>query len=415
MILPASTPRNLMAGVLACIAAATWAAEPLQPTAGLPLTAALSAEATPAIPLTAALEGEVLPLRSERRLMAQAQPAAAAPKSSTASDKASASVPLASIKADQKGEFVQVEGTPSNYKASGNPRAPHSFQLKDSAGTTLRVAIWDDVFSGLPADTVAAIRDGAGTLKMRAKVNVFKEQVELHPGAGDVTVAGSGSAPKAAAPAVAKAPVSADGSVAPGSITKADMGKVVTVKARVESARKPTTERAPFVLKLSGESGGGSIDLVFWTDTQKAIPTENQAEPGDMVTVKGKVSEHRGSLQLQLESPADLKVTERGGAGKSSQSPQSAAPAKSVTVAEMGKQPAGTRIQVEATIVESTPVTLGHRLTVADPKSPTEKGTVLFYDSALRPDHRPEAGKTLTLSGSIAALDNGDPVLVVAP
>jgi hypothetical protein len=275
------------------------------------------------------------------------------------------------------------------------------------------VAVWDDVFSKIPEGTRAAIVQGDADVTMTAKVAVFRGQVELHLGAAsDVQVAG---APAVAAPAPAVA--SATGALAPGQITIGDKGKNVTVRAKVESARRPASERAPFVLRLVGEPGAiaGGIDLVFWEDTQKAIPAEHQAEPGDLVEVKGTVGEYRGTLQLRLNDPAGLKVLKKGTAegrgGGTSKAPSEPTP---IALQDLGKHlNTPERVRVQGRVVAVEPVTYGNKVTLADLTSDGVRAMALYYDSALKPGQKPEVGASLTLDGTVMALSSGDPVLVV--
>jgi DNA/RNA endonuclease YhcR with UshA esterase domain len=365
-----------------------------------------------AIPLTAALDGTLPTGLLAQATTAKPVPAAASiPTPSTPTP-----VAIASLTETRKGEKITVTGTPSSYRASNNPRAPHSFQLRDAAGSAIRVAVWDDVYSKLSPAVTQAISQGQGQLELQTEVAVFRNAVELHlKDAAAAKVAGAPApAPTQATSASAPAP---DGVLAPGQITRNDIGKTVPVKALVESARRPSTERAPFVLRLTGEPNGpaGSVDLVFWADTKEAIPADHQAEVGDLVEARGKVDEHRGALQLRLEGPATLKVLKRAGTGPaSSPKPSSSAPQPpTISVAELPAHVGKLPVSVQALVVSSEPIRFGTRLQVADPKNLSQTATVLFYDSALTPTLRPETGRTITLSGPVMSLATGDHALVV--
>lgn len=58
------------------------------------------------------------------------------------------------ITADHIGEFVTLYGTAAGYFLSREERAPHAFHVRDSAGQTIRVVAWPDIFENVKNKTM---------------------------------------------------------------------------------------------------------------------------------------------------------------------------------------------------------------------------------------------------------------------
>ncbi len=256
----------------------------------------------------------------------------------------------ADVTVARKGESVNLAGNVISVTASRSATAPTSFMLRDAAGQT-RVAVWPDVFAavvgreGLVAGAQVSVKGEIAVFKDRAEVHV-KDPAGLKIGAAPAAAAivAKAAAPVAAvvdkaATALTSAPLAAGGTIvtattvtanvaaaaiqavagapagaAPaagitplGAITAAQKGQTVTVRGTVLSARKPTTDTAPYVIKLQG-ADGGTLDMVFWKDTADQLKPAQQVNVGDQVQATGEVNEHRETLQLKLASPEGLKT-----------------------------------------------------------------------------------------------------------
>lgn len=105
-----------------------------------------------------------------------AGPVAAA---TTQAQPAAGAIAIASITKAQTGEFVTIEGTIADYRASRGERAPHSFFVKNGADT-MRVCIWPDVFEKIVGKEKLAAP--GGRVKLTAEVSEYNDKVELHLG-----------------------------------------------------------------------------------------------------------------------------------------------------------------------------------------------------------------------------------------
>ncbi len=90
----------------------------------------------------------------------------------------------------------------------------------------------------------------------------------------------------------------------PASVTTDSIGKTVTVTGSVVSSRPSWSERAPTTLVLQQEP---AVAVVYWQDIAnvaeagKGVPAK-----GTKISVRGKVQDWRGTLQIKPAHPDDL-------------------------------------------------------------------------------------------------------------
>lgn len=92
-----------------------------------------------------------------------------------------------------------------------------------------------------------------------------------------------------------------------GEITHEMIGQLVSVRGTVKQVvERPskTRERIYIVALADGEN---TIQLVYWADVAKKIPSDQAPAAEDRLRVIGKVSEYRGHLQVVLENADNLK------------------------------------------------------------------------------------------------------------
>ncbi len=336
---------------------------------------------------------------------------------------AQAPIKTSDVTQDKLGQIVTLKGTLKSFQASRSERAPNSFRLDDGAGT-IRVAIWPDVFERIPQKS--ALTEGA-MVQVKGKVAEFRGNLEIHVNnPNNVTVEGAASAPAPAAASApqqptatsASAPASA-GSVTPiAELTNEKLNQKFTIVGTVVSARRPSSERAPYVLKVKDASG--TIDVVFWQDFADKLSDAQKANEGDTVKVTGKLGEYRGSLQLRPESPSDLQtqksdptLQKTAPSASPSQSPQ--AGAVTAPAADFGSAPEGAVVEVAGKVVAVERLRLGQKITVTDGKT-TWVVLVWANASGLQPAiERVRGGEDVKLRARVHTVEGSKLLVVTSP
>lgn len=300
---------------------------------------------------------------------------------------ASFAATTADVKVDKAGSSVSLTGEVAQFSPSRSERAPNSITLRDTAGQ-VRVCVWPDVFAQVAGR--AGIVPGA-KVAVTGEIAEFRGAAEVHvkDAAGLKVLGADAAAPvaQAAAPAVAAAAPRA-GITPIAQLATAEKKKNYTIRGTVASARAPRTETAPFVIKV--QDAGAAVDLVFWKDTAEQLIPAQKVEVGDQVQVTGSLDEYRGTLQLRLEAPGNLKTQKSDPAlfqnatqttptaTMAPAAPQAgAADAKGLpTLAEAAVD---SRASVSGKVANVVPVRLGRRVEVVTPAGPTQ---VLVWDTA---------------------------------
>ncbi|MCX7626594.1 MAG: OB-fold nucleic acid binding domain-containing protein [Candidatus Sumerlaeaceae bacterium] len=335
----------------------------------------------------------------------------------------SSSLTTAQIAQDKVGQVVELQGTVKSFQPSRSERAPNSFKLEDSAGS-IRVAIWPDVFSKISQN--ASLRDGA-KVKVKGKVAEFRGALEIHVNSpSDVQIEG-GTTPAPAAsvspnpasgtqPVVTSAPPAA-GITPIAQISNDKIGQKFTIQGTVSSARRPSTERAPYILKVKDATG--SIDVVFWQDFANKLSEAQKPNEGDVVRVTGTLGEYRGSLQLKPQSPADIQTEKtnpelkKAAPSAGAQNPQ--AGATTAPAPDFSSAQEGTILEVSGKVVKVERSRLGQTLTINDGKQSWE---VIVWSTAsgLRPAiERVRGGEDVTLRAKVHIVDGKKILIVTSP
>ena len=226
---------------------------------------------------------------------------------------------LAAINTDMVDSSVEVEAT---IKSVTPPRegtkAPYRFELSDATGS-MTLVIWPDLYETIKSQSPLAAGD---VVHVSAKVSMYRDslQLQIHdatdvkvvtkavvekPASEPIPPAVTNSTPPAApsAPATPSQP-SAPGTTPVASITAAMVGKDVTILATITEVREPRSERAPYTVTLTQDTG--RIALVYWSDMQPQL--KDKIKTGNRVRVNGQVSDYRGALQLKIHTAADVAV-----------------------------------------------------------------------------------------------------------
>jgi DNA/RNA endonuclease YhcR with UshA esterase domain len=343
-------------------------------------------------------------------------------------------VQVSQVTKDKIDQSVKIAGSIESFQASRSDRAPNSFKVKDATGE-IRVCVWPDVFSQIAGHE--SIKNGA-KVNLTGKVAEFRGAVEIHVNsASDVQVEGAAATtaavaattaaatsavstqPAAVAAAPAAAAVAPAGGVTPiAQLTSDKMSQTFTIQGEVVSARKPSTDRAPYVLKIKDASG--SIDVVFWQDLADQLSDGQKVNQGDQVRITGKLNEFRGTPQLRVESSSDLKTPKTNpdlfqGQSATTTAPQPQAGVQRLPLSEIATAAVRQRVEISGSVGAVERMRLGQRVTLKDASGSV---TVLLWDTAqgLTPTvNKLKGGEKLTLRGTVDTVDSTKVIVVTQP
>ncbi|MGC8741766.1 MAG: exodeoxyribonuclease VII large subunit [Candidatus Sumerlaeaceae bacterium] len=332
----------------------------------------------------------------------------------------SSTLSVSAITQDKLGQVVELQGTVKGFQASRSDRAPNSFKLEDASGS-IRVAIWPDVFAKIA--NKQALTDGA-KVRVKGKVAEFRGALEIHVDSPTEIQIEGASAPSTAASSVqqpAQKPAKDSATAAPSGVTPIaqltndKVGQKFTIQGTVTSARRPSSERAPYILKLKDATG--SIDVVFWQNLADKLSDAQKPNEGDVVRVSGTLGEYRGNLQLKPDAPTDIQTQKSNPELKSevpSATTQQNAQAGAVTApaADFISAPEGAVVEVAGKVVRVERFRFGQTLTITDGKTLWQV-TVWANASGLQPSiERVRGGEDVSLRAHVYTVD-GKKVLVV--
>lgn len=353
-------------------------------------------------------------------------------------------IAVARVYDKERGEEVTLEGRVQEFRSSDRANVPNAFALRDESGS-IRVAIWPNVFNELPfreqVNDGAVVRVTGAVAEFRGKMEVHvrsADGIELVKGQGGGSGTTSGTAqtfPRAGqtddrtttGPRPRRdssdAPPVVNPGVAPIAVlTRERLNEVFTISGTLSSARRPSGDRTPFILRIVDPTG--AIDVVFWDDVAAQLPDSKKVESGDPVQVTGRLGEHRGNLQLRVNAPDDIKtpgsdpdlfqkVPSNDTATTLSASPRAAA--ELVDSGEVASRPVGRWIKVGGTVTSIEPLRLGRKVHVQT-ETTSPEAILLLWDTAegLKPEvHQLKTSSTLTVTGVVAEA-RGTRVVVVA-
>ena len=276
----------------------------------------------------------------------------------------------------QIGDTIVVAGVVDSFTPSRSQTAPASFHVRQ-AGEHVRIVIWPNTFQSV-----------ANWDKMAKGVEVTVEgKVAEYHGAREVHV-DDASAVKLELRPVSSGPAA----LSPiAGLTRDKIKQLFTVVGTVISARRPSTDTAPFVLKVA--DADVSIDVVFWMQTADQLTTDQKARKGDRIRVTGELGEHRGTLQLRVEDPNNIATQRshpelfRDTAETTSAAPAAAKPAPMARLADVQLAAAGERIRVDGEVRAIDSLQAGRRILLQDNSG---TATLLLWDTAhgLKPQVR---------------------------
>ena len=147
------------------------------------------------------------------------------------------------------------------------------------------------------------------------------------------------------------------------SITAAMVDTSVDIQGIIKAIHRPGEgSRAPFRVQIADDTG--SINLIIWQDSFEVVQTRTGLAVGDTISVRGKVSEFRGEVQVTLRDVENLQVVSKGsGTAPDASAPDSTAnrpepaptaaptpPAGTTPVASLDRSKMGQIFTVQATV-----------------------------------------------------------------
>lgn len=186
-------------------------------------------------------------------------------------------------------------------------KAPYIVYLKDESGTG-KLVIFQDIWATIP-DT--SILEPGNVLQIFGQADDYRgeRQVELRkanhvrraPGTAAPAPSAAGSAPAAAAGG-------GDGTykdIMIGDIGLNTIGQTVHVLGTVKKIDRPKADRVPYKVKLQDNTG--EVELVYWDDTAEELAPNDRPKVGKLIQVSGKVTEHKGKIQLRVDKKGLIK------------------------------------------------------------------------------------------------------------
>jgi DNA/RNA endonuclease YhcR with UshA esterase domain len=291
---------------------------------------------------------------------------------------------IASIQQADLDSTVDVQAT---VKSITRPRegskAPFRVNLTDATGS-INLIIWPDTYDVI--DNQYHLAEG-DVVHVNARVTEYRGERQMTlKSAGDLQVT-SKAAPASPSETTSSAntnqpPAISEIKATPlAQINTSMMGQEVVVQGKISEVREPQTERAPFIVTLA--EGDAQLPLVYWKDLQEQVGTKMRV--GNLIRVKATVGEHRGTLQIRLQNPANVEVV--------TSAPEESKKPEPPAAAATSKAPA----------VVSAPPVAAPAAPAAAPSAPSAPSSGKASASQINESW---VNRTVTISGQIVKSDN---------
>ena len=306
-------------------------------------------------------------------------------------------IPLSSIQQDKIGQTATVEGRILNVLPPRSEKAPYNLYLTDGSDTLL-VVIWEDVFKAISG--VDKLKPGAN-VRLTGTVNQYrgnlqftinKSQDMILPGENAQASESQIDKTKTSVPAQSLP----DGILSPGRIDRTHIGQEVVVQGRVKEYKPSWSETAPYSITLQDDSG--TLRVVYWSDVAKVLGSSWEARSGQILRIRGKVSEYKQNLQLRVSEAKDIVDAATSQTSGSESNPLI------IPVEELSQAYVGKYVRVTGTIEKITPAwmpTAPNTIILADDKA--RINVVYWADVAdvLKPEQKPQNGQTIQVEGKL--------------
>lgn len=239
-----------------------------------------------------------------------ATPKAASSPQSTASTPSmpstSSAVPVltpSAAAALDDGAQVVVSGMVKNVRlAQSGSRAPTCIYLVGDKAD-VQLVCWADTYEAIPSGQRPGVNSA---IKAAVTVASFKgtKQLKLMK-ASDFILLARGMITKAAAPAEKPTLQAGGGDVSVREALTKPANTAVRVKAKIKSVIPPSGS-GPYRIIL--EDGGKELTVVIWPQAFAQIPPDQRPEPGKLVCAEGLIAEFKGTKQVKVNSPTQLRL-----------------------------------------------------------------------------------------------------------
>jgi DNA/RNA endonuclease YhcR with UshA esterase domain len=132
------------------------------------------------------------------------------------------------------------------------------------------------------------------------------------------------------------------------------LNTTVEVQATIKSINRPREgSRAPYRVNIADDSG--AINLIIWSDVFEVVESQYGLTPGQLISVRARVTEFRGEVQLTLRGAGDLKLLSKAGAKSTSDAGGAAAKSKdqaATALSKIDESMMGQEVSVQANITD---------------------------------------------------------------
>lgn len=276
------------------------------------------------------------------------------------------------------GRSVRVGGRVARIaRAEEGSRRPHTLELV-GGGASRDLVAWGDV---LDAALEAGLKEG-DEVTAQVTVSEYRDRIQLKlEKAEDLVVAAGG----AAGP-----------TLAPGAVTKEQIGTIVTVEGTVS-----VVSRTRSGVKVTLEDGASTLQIFLKKGTSDDAAGLEALGHGARVRARGPVVEFRGVLQVAPEAGADFRVLEGG-----IRAPEER------TTGSLGASDAGAVVILEGVVKAVEAIPKGTKLVLDDGSG--KAAAVVVWDGVKKKLQDPgilAVGRRLQVVGQVT-LFRGDPQVV---
>ncbi|MCX7005212.1 MAG: hypothetical protein NTV22_18335, partial [bacterium] len=202
------------------------------------------------------------------------------------------------------GAQVVVSGMVKNVRlAQTGSRAPTCIYLVGDKAD-VQLVCWADTYEAIPSGQRPGVNSA---IKATVTVASFKgtKQLKLMK-AGDFTLLARGMITTAATPAEKPTLQAGGGDMSVREALTKPANTAVRVKAQIKSVIPPPSDRTPYRIIL--EDGGKELTVVIWAQAFAQIPPDQRPEPGKLVCAEGLIVEFKGTKQVRVNSPNQLRL-----------------------------------------------------------------------------------------------------------
>jgi len=283
---------------------------------------------------------------------------------------------IGSINKSMVGAKVKISGKIESVKKIKNGML---INVSDGTGV-IAVLVWDKTLAGVPGKELIV---GGNSITAFGAVEFYKNKLELKVESGeDIQVSGEKKATTTPAEKKAEA-------VSIGSIDKSRIDKIVSVSGKIVKVKDIKNGK---LFEVADETG--SIPVVIWSKALKYVKSPELLAEGAIVSLKGKVSEYKGKLEIIVNRGEDIKLT---GPGKSTKPSGTAGGVKRIS--EINSSMENQRVTVSGVVQSVKSISKGR---VVELKDDTGTITVILWDNVWSEvSEKVTEGATLTITGKV--------------